>query len=130
MRKLGTRTWIGLRMPFLTPGKQAKSRLPLLEANPRALLLISGREVKSDLPSLGIRGKSWRSVRESGDSVERLEGCSGAKDARSGKDGAREDVRRAGRRTAGERGRRTGVRQAHGRRLSLFTREHGMNSKA
>ncbi|PKI64262.1 hypothetical protein CRG98_015347 [Punica granatum] len=39
------------------------------------------------LPSLGIRGKSRGSVRESGDSVERLEGCSGAKDARSGKDG-------------------------------------------
>ncbi|PKI66149.1 hypothetical protein CRG98_013468 [Punica granatum] len=33
-----------------------------------------------------MRGKSQRSVRESGDSVERLEGCSGAKDARSGKE--------------------------------------------
>ncbi|PKI48950.1 hypothetical protein CRG98_030648 [Punica granatum] len=31
-----------------------------------------------------MRGKSRGSVRESGDSVERLEGCSNAKDARSG----------------------------------------------
>ncbi|PKI72885.1 hypothetical protein CRG98_006753 [Punica granatum] len=45
--------------------------------------------LKSDLPSLGIRGKSRGSVRESGDSVERLEGCSGAKDARLGVHGRR-----------------------------------------
>ncbi|PKI50520.1 hypothetical protein CRG98_029074 [Punica granatum] len=45
--------------------------------------------VKSDLPSLGIREKSRGSVRESGDSVERLEGCSGARDARSGLHGRR-----------------------------------------
>ncbi|PKI71820.1 hypothetical protein CRG98_007759 [Punica granatum] len=36
--------------------------------------------------SLGIRGKSRGSVRESGDSVEHLEGCSSAKDAHSGKE--------------------------------------------
>ncbi|PKI36353.1 hypothetical protein CRG98_043254 [Punica granatum] len=71
--------------------------------------------------------------RESGNSVERLEGYSGAKDARSVRIGAREDVRRA----AGLAGlawqvrrRMAGARGAHGRRLSLFTREHGMNSKA
>ncbi|PKI53553.1 hypothetical protein CRG98_026054 [Punica granatum] len=77
------------KKPFLTRGKQAKSRLPLLEANPRALLLISGREVKSDLPSLGIRGKSRGSVRESGDSVERLEECLGARACTFGELGAR-----------------------------------------
>ncbi|OWM68070.1 hypothetical protein CDL15_Pgr027029 [Punica granatum] len=33
-----------------------------------------------------MRGKSQGNVRESGDSVERLKGCSGAKDARSGKE--------------------------------------------
>ncbi|PKI75990.1 hypothetical protein CRG98_003648 [Punica granatum] len=41
---------------------------------------------KNVIPSLGIRAKSWGSVRESGDSVECLERYSGAKDARSGKD--------------------------------------------
>ncbi|PKI66329.1 hypothetical protein CRG98_013291 [Punica granatum] len=59
--------------------------------------------LKSDLPSLRIRGKSRGSIRESGDSVERLEGCSGAKDARSARMGAREDIRRDVRR-AGLRG--------------------------
>ncbi|PKI74289.1 hypothetical protein CRG98_005314 [Punica granatum] len=62
---------------------------------------------ESDLPSLGIRGKSRGSVRESGDSVERLEGCSGAKDARSGKDW------------------RTGGRQARGQALGRATRRVG-----
>ncbi|PKI26198.1 hypothetical protein CRG98_049113, partial [Punica granatum] len=40
-------------------------------------------------PSLGIRGKSWGSVRESGDSVERLEDCSGARACTFGELGAR-----------------------------------------
>ncbi|PKI74142.1 hypothetical protein CRG98_005471 [Punica granatum] len=116
---------------------QAKSRLPLLEANPRALLLISGQEglPKSDLPSLGIRGKSRGSVRESGDSVERLEGCSGTKDARSGVHehrargqacgGVRRRARRAACGCAGER-RGAWERAAIG---ALFTREHDLHPK-
>ncbi|PKI67473.1 hypothetical protein CRG98_012057 [Punica granatum] len=43
----------------------------------------------SDLPSLGIRGKSWGSVRESGDSVERLKECSVARACTFGELGAR-----------------------------------------
>ncbi|PKI52593.1 hypothetical protein CRG98_027021 [Punica granatum] len=50
-------------------------------------LIILRPEVQNVVLSLEIRGKSRGSVRESGDSVERLEGCSGAKDARFGKDG-------------------------------------------
>ncbi|PKI36907.1 hypothetical protein CRG98_042702 [Punica granatum] len=63
--------------------------------------LDQANKVPNVIPCLGIRGKSRGSVRESGDSVERLEGCSGAKDARSGKDG-----RMGGRQARG---------QAHGR---------------
>ncbi|PKI59368.1 hypothetical protein CRG98_020236 [Punica granatum] len=84
--------------------------------------------VENVIPFLGIRGKSRRSVRESGDSVEYLEGCSVAKDARLTKMGTREDVRHAGllaRRGAagGARGTRGCARQrvAMG---ALFTREH------
>ncbi|PKI70940.1 hypothetical protein CRG98_008673 [Punica granatum] len=44
---------------------------------------------KSDLPSLGIRGKSRGSVRDSGDSVELLEECSGARACTFGELGAR-----------------------------------------
>ncbi|PKI78368.1 hypothetical protein CRG98_001236 [Punica granatum] len=52
-----------------------------------------GKQVRKDnklqnvIPSLGVRGKSRGSVRESSDSVECLEGCSSTKDARSGNDG-------------------------------------------
>ncbi|PKI65689.1 hypothetical protein CRG98_013914 [Punica granatum] len=96
--------------------------------------------VENVLPSLGIRGKSRGSVRELGDSVECLEGCSDAKDARSGKEGRanrRVGMRQGTGHAVGARqargrpaGRAGGARQAHGRRLSLFTQEHEMYSKA
>ncbi|PKI31457.1 hypothetical protein CRG98_048152, partial [Punica granatum] len=61
----------------------------------------------SDLPSLGIRGKSRGSVRESGDSVERLEGMLGCKECTFGELGAR-GVRLEC--TGGTRGARAGAR--------------------
>ncbi|PKI60626.1 hypothetical protein CRG98_018976 [Punica granatum] len=63
-----------------------------------------------------MQGKSRGSVRESGYSVERLEGCSGAKDARSGKDGRAAGPARAHGRSVGARERaRWGVWRADGR---------------
>ncbi|OWM72779.1 hypothetical protein CDL15_Pgr024831 [Punica granatum] len=59
-----------------------------------------------------VQPDTRKASEKSGDSVERLEGCSGAKDARSAKIGAREDVRRADRH-AGVRARR-GARVVRG----------------
>ncbi|PKI48301.1 hypothetical protein CRG98_031310 [Punica granatum] len=84
--------------------------------------------VENVIPCLGIRGKSRESVRESGDSVERLEECSGARACTFGKLGARGvrlectgDAQEASGARAGAR-EASGARQASGRAVELAER--------
>ncbi|PKI77383.1 hypothetical protein CRG98_002224 [Punica granatum] len=60
-----------------------------IRLNPHGKQVRKDNTQQSDIPSLGIRGKSWGSVRESDNSVERLKECSGARACTFGKLGAR-----------------------------------------
>ncbi|PKI74126.1 hypothetical protein CRG98_005481 [Punica granatum] len=91
---------------------------------------------ESDLPSLGIREKNRGSVRESGDSVERLEECSGARTCTFGELGARGvrlECTVGAREASGARGACTGARldaREHAATGALFTREHVLHPKS
>ncbi|PKI73052.1 hypothetical protein CRG98_006547 [Punica granatum] len=148
MRPFGSRGLGVSTFPWgcVTDTREKESPLIVLRPEGRGRISYPGSRgmehlvvVKNVIPCLAIREKSRRSVQDSGDSVERLEGCSGAKDARSVKMGAQEDVRRAGvcgsARGAGACGSGGARASASARRTrrrawqraatgALFTREH------
>ncbi|PKI78188.1 hypothetical protein CRG98_001423 [Punica granatum] len=108
------------------PAKQKARLKRKLRADSKTGLWVGWR-YESDLPSLGIRGKSRGSVRDSGDSVERLEECSGARACTFGELGARGvrlECTVGGREASGARGVCAGARLDARARGSVRLRVH------